>query len=214
MGTNTNSTPKKLVKFNVANPKYAVLNGDGTWGEFQTLGDARKIALETDASKKPIYGNGVIKTTLINDKGKTGTLTVNVVPDEYEIAMGRKLRTSNGLADIKQRVAVAQCIYFETSAAADDNSQPIAKTILYGCTSERSAESYDQTEDDYNESSFDIPLDIRGVPVLNTDKTVYKDKHGLDVYAWQMTLTPGDEGYEDFGKTTVTLPIMAAVEGA
>lgn len=210
--TKTANTAKRLVKFNVQNPKYSVLGTDGAWGELQPLGDARKIALETDASKKAIYGNGIIKTIIVNDKGKTGTLTVNVVPDEYEVAMGRKLRTSNGLADIKQRVAVTHCIYFETCSVAEDNSQPLAKTIIYGCTSERPAESYDQTEDDINESTFDIPLEIRGVPVLNSDKTIYKDKYGMEVYAWQMTLTPEDEGYDDFGKTTVTLPIMT-VEG-
>jgi hypothetical protein len=210
---NTNTAQKRLVKFNVQNPKFALPASGGSWGLPQHLGDARKIALEANVNTKAIYGNGRVICTLVNDKGKTATLTVNTVPDEYEVAMGRKLRTANGLADIKQTTSKVHCAYFETceiTKDADDSDikTAVAKTWLYNVISKRPNESYEQTEDDTNESTFDIALEVAGIPVRNADGTVYK-QNGVEVYAWQMTVTPEDEGYDTFGDE-VRLPILSA----
>lgn len=189
---------KSLVKFNVQNAKYAFAPTAPA-----PFGSARKIALEANASTKPIYGDGVVICTMVNDKGKTGTLTLNTVPEEYEIAVGRKLRTANGLADIKQTVNKRHDIYFETceivKGANDvDEVHSVAKTWLYGVATSRPSESYEQTEDDTKESTFDLPLDIAGTPVLNSDGTPYK-VNGVEIMAWQMTVTPDDPGYDTFG---------------
>lgn len=204
---------KRLVKFNVQHPKYALPLAGGGWAAPQSLGDARKIALEPNISSKQIYGNGRVICTMINDKGKTGTLTVNVVPEHYEIDMGRKLRTTTGLAEIKQTSSKLHCVYFETCEISEDENgneikTSVAKTWAYNAVSQRPSESYDQTEDDTNESTFDIPFTFSGVPVLNADGTVYK-QNGVEVYAWQMTVTPEDDGYDTFGDA-VALPTLPA----
>ena len=65
--------------------------------------------------------------------------------------------------------------------------------------------------EDINESSFDTPLVINGTEILASDgKTVYKDpKTGNAIIAWQMTVVPGDAGYDTF-ENAVVLPTMAA----
>ena len=74
----------------------------------------------------------------------------------------------------------------------------------------RPSESFDQTTDDINESSFDTPLEIDGVTLKNADGTVYKDETtGRDVIVWQMTVTPDDAEYATFGDSVV-LPAMPA----
>lgn len=200
---------KTLVRFNVQNIKYAVLN-NGTYGAPVDYGTAIKMALEANSAVKYIYGDGRRICAIVNDKGKTGTMTTNNVSDDYEIAMGRKIKTANGIAEIKQQKVVTHALYFETCAMDSEGGMPIAKTWLYGVTSSRPSESFDQNTDDINESSFDTPLEITGINMLSKDgTTVYKDKTtGREVVVWQMTVTPEDAEYETFGNSVV-LPKMA-----
>lgn len=199
---------KTLVRFNVQNIKYAVMT-DGKYGKPVDYGTAIKMALEANSGVKYIFGDGRRICAIVNDKGKTGTMTTNNVSDDYEIAMGRKIKAANGLAEIKQQKVVTHAIYFETCGMDSDGSMPIAKTWLYGVTSSRPPESFDQNTDDINESSFDTPLEIAGVNMLAKDGvTVYKDATtGRDVVVWQMTVTPDDPMYESFG-ASVVLPKM------
>ncbi len=205
------------VQFNVQNPKYAIRNADGTgWAAPKSLGAARTITLETNASSKSIYGDGVIQCTIINDKGKTGTLAVNVVPIQYEVDMARKIKTANGYAEIKQISEIEHCIYFETCGMGNDDTTgvmqvAVAKTWLYLCTSTRPAESFNQNEDDMNESTFDIPLTVRGLPLLDATGAPYKI-NGVEVTAWQQTVVPGDAGYETFGDAVVLPKLATATE--
>lgn len=198
---------KTLVRFNVQNIKYATLGEDGKYTTPVPYGTATKMALEPDSSVKKIYGDGRRICSIVNDKGKTGTMTTNNVNDEYEIAMGRKLRTKNGLADIKQRKNVVHAIYFETCGYDEDGGMPVAKTWLYGVTSSRPSESFDQNTDDINESTFDTALEIGGIALKGANGAVFKDEKGNDVFVWQMTVTPDDEGYATFGDSVV-LPEM------
>ena len=96
---------KTLVRFNVQNIKYATPDATAPhgWAKPLPYGTATKMALESDSSVKKIFGDGRRLCAIVNDKGKTGTMSTNNVNDEYEIAMGRKKRLKNGLADIKQK---------------------------------------------------------------------------------------------------------------
>ncbi|MBQ7978120.1 MAG: hypothetical protein IJ301_06015 [Clostridia bacterium] len=198
---------KTLVRFNVQNIKYATPTSDGNFNTPVEYGTAIKMALQSDSSVKKIFGDGRRICAIVNEKGKTGTMTTNNVSDDYEIAMGRKLKTKNGLAEVKQTKCIVHAIYFETCGLEEDGSMPIAKTWLYGVTSSRPSESFDQTTDDINESSFDTALEMAGVPLKKEDGTVCKDEKGNDIIVWQMTVTPDDEGYETFGDSVV-LPIL------
>lgn len=200
---------KTLVRFNVQNIKYAVFN-NGTYGAPVSYGTAIKMALESNSAVKYIFGDGRRICAIVNDKGKTGTMTTNNVSDDYEIAMGRKIKTSNGLAEVKQQRVVTHAVYFETCGMDSEGGMPIAKTWLYGVTSSRPSESFDQNTDDVNESSFETPLEISGTNMLANDGTVYKDPvTGCDVVVWQMTVTPDDAEYANFGDSVV-LPKMLA----
>lgn len=198
-----------LVRFNVQNIKYATPTGDGAFNAPVDYGTAIKMALQADSSIKKIFGDGRRICSIVNDKGKTGTMTTNNVSDDYEVSMGRKIQTANGLAEIKQRKNVVHAIYFETCGYKDDGSMPIAKTWLYGVTSSRPAESFDQNTDDINESSFDTPLEMCGTPLKDAKGEIYKDDKGNEVIVWQQTVTPDDDGYDTYGDAVV-LPVMPA----
>lgn len=207
MPSNENKT---LVRFNIQNIKYATMNAQGTYGTPVSYGTAIKMALEANSSIKDIFGDGRRICSIVNDKGKTGTMTTNNISDDYEVAMGRKIVTAVGLADIQQRKNVVHAIYFETSGLKGDGSMPLSKTWLFGVTSSRPSESYDQNTDDVNESSFDTPLVISGTNLLKADDTKYVDGKGNEVLVWQLTVTPDDENFADFGNAVV-LPKMPTV---
>lgn len=200
---------KTLVRFNVQNIKYAVLS-NGTYGAPVPYGTAIKMALEANSAVKAIYGDGRRICSIVNDKGKTGTMTTNNVSDDYEIAMARRIKTTSGIAEIKQQKNIVHAIYFETCGLDSEGGMPIAKTWLYGVTSSRPSESFDQNTDDVNESSFETPLEISGTDMLANNGKVYKDPvTGCDVIVWQMTVTPADAEYATFGDSVV-LPQMPA----
>lgn len=196
------SNNKTLVRFNIQNAKYAIDNGTG-YDTPIPLGTSTKLALETNVSEKDIFGDGKIIASIINDKGKTGTITTNNICEEYEVDMGRKMKLSSGIADVNTIKKVNHAIYFETKGVTDNNTFPVAKTWLYGVTSTRPAESYDQTTDDINESSFDTPLKIIGTPLKNAQNEIYKDAEGNTYVVYQLTVVPGDEGYDTFGDAVV-----------
>jgi len=207
MPSNENKT---LVRFNIQNIKYATMDAQGTYGTPVSYGTAIKMALEANSSIKDIFGDGRRICSIVNDKGKTGTMTTNNISDDYEVAMGRKIVTAVGLADIQQRKNVVHAIYFETSGLKGDGSMPLSKTWLFGVTSSRPSESYDQNTDDVNESSFDTPLVISGTNLLKADDTKYVDDKGNEVLVWQLTVTPDDENFATFGDAVV-LPKMPTV---
>ena len=190
-----------LVRFNIQNAKYAI----GT--KVESFGTSIKMALETDSSAKPIYGDGKIVCMLVNERGKNAVLTLNNICDAYEIAMGRKMKTSEGLADIKQIKVVEHNIYFEicniTKTSDGNTKTTVAKTWLFGCVStQRPSESYDQTTTDINESTFEISFVVNGTNLLNAEGTAnYVDADGNELIALQVTKVPGDEGYDTFGNS-------------
>ena len=199
---------KTLVRFNVQGVKWAMLVG-GKYGTPKPYGTATKIALEPDSSVKKIFGDGKRIASIVNDKGKTGTLSTNNVNDDFEVDMGRKMLLKKGIASIKQQKLPVFAVYFETSGLDEDNSMPLAKTWVYGVTSPTApSESFDQNTDDINESTFDTALEIAGVELKDAAGAVYKDpKTGRDVMVWQMTATPDDPDFETFGDEVV-LPVM------
>lgn len=201
---------KTLVRFNVQNIKYAVKNAKGGYDTPVPYGTATKMALQSDSSTKIIYGDGRRLCVLANEKGKSGTMTTNNVSDDYEIAMGRKIRTAGGLAEIKETRKVEHAIYFETCGMDSAGSMPIAKTWLFGVTSSRPAESFDQNTEDVNESTFETALEMIGTGMLAADGKPYLNPvTGMEVTVWQMTVTPEDSTYKTFGDAVPT-PKMGA----
>lgn len=192
---------KTLVRFNIKNAAYALKDGQGGFMDPVPYGYSDSIALEADYAEKIIYGDGKKVLTIPNDKGKTGTLTLLALDNAYEIAMKRRMKTESGTAEIKQRASVEHALYFETEYMDEKGAMKTAKTIVYGVTSGRPSETYNQTTEDVNNNNVDYPLTIKGIAMKDsTGESVYKDENGNVVLAWQETVIPGDKGYENFGK--------------
>lgn len=198
---------KTLVRFNVQGVKWAMLV-DGTYGTPKSYGTATKIALEPDSSVKKIFGDGKRIASIINDKGKTSTLSTNNINDDFEVDMGRKMLLKKGIASIKQQKLPVFALYFETCGLDENNDMPLAKTWVYGVTSSTApSESFDQNTDDINESTFDTALEIAGTELKDASGAVVKDpKTGRDVMVWQLTATPDDADFDTFGDAVV-LPV-------
>lgn len=192
---------KTLLRFNIKNAKYALKISSG----YETpvpFGYSDSISLEADYSEKVIYGDGRKVLVIPNDKGKTGTLSLLTIDEAYEIAMKRRLAISGGIAEVKQLASVEHAIYFETDYLDSDNKQQTAKTIIYGVTSGRPSESYNQTTDDINNNNVSYPLTITGTALKASSGTSdYTDAGGNKVYVWQQTCLPTDTGYANFGTT-------------
>lgn len=200
---------KTLVRFNVQSVKWAMLV-DGKYGTPKSYGTATKIALEPDSSVKKIFGDGKRIASIINDKGKTSTLSTNNINDDFEVDMGRKMLLKKGIASIKQQKLPVFALYFETCGLDENNDMPLAKTWVYGVTSSTApSESFDQNTDDINESTFDTALEIAGTELKDASDAVVKDpKTGRDVMVWQLTATPDDADFDTFGDAVV-MPVTA-----
>lgn len=192
---------KTLVRFNIKNAAYALKNTEGGFETPVPFGYSDSISLEADYAEKAIYGDGRKVLTIPNDKGKTGTLTLLALDSAYEIAMKRRMKTASGTAEIKQMAAIEHALYFETEYIDGDGAMKTAKTVVYGVTSGRPSETYNQTTDDINNNNVDYALTIKGIAMKDpTGESVYKDANGNVVLAWQETSIPGDPGYDEFGK--------------
>ena len=206
---------KALVRFNIKNAKYALKGTGDTYENPVSLGYSDSISLESNYSEKIIYGDGRAIFTIPNDKGKTGTLTVLTIDDLYEIAMKRRMKTARGTAEIKQLASVEHALYFETEYMDDTGSVQTAKTIIYGVTSGRPSESFNQTTEDINNNNVDYPLTIKGIKMKDSSGTNdYKDDKGNVVYVWQETCLPSDSDYENFGKTITAPKAPASTQAA
>ena len=199
-----------LVRFNIKNAKYAIKTDNG-YGTPVAFGYSDSIALEADYAEKALYGDGRKIAVIPNDKGKKGTLTLLTLDHAYEIAMKRRMATAKGSAEVKQVAAVEHAIYFETEAMDSAGVIHTAKTWLYGVTSGRPSETYNQTTDDINNNNTDYALTIKGVPLLNSAGTApYVDAKGNTIYAWQETAIDTDTGYDTFGDACVDPKVPTA----
>ena len=195
---------KKLIEFNIKNAKYYIPNKTESPVPF---GYSDSLALEADYSEKVIYGDGIKIATLPNDKGKTGTLSLLAIDEAYEIAMKRRMKISTGTVEIKQTSAVEHHLYFETEYM-EGGTVKTAKTWVYGVTSGRPSQTYNQTTDDINNNNISYSISIKGTPVISGGKP-YIDNEGNAVYAWQQTAIPGDANYDTFGTTFVPPTVSA-----
>src|SRR5690554_4570743 len=152
----------KMFKFNVKNVKYAVPGTNGTYGAPKDLAYANSISLEADYDETKLFGDGQILAILGDDKGKTGTLSVTNIEKDYEIDMKRALEIDGGLADIQQRSSVEHAIYFEVDAIEDGVGKTI-KRWMFGVTTGKASETYEQTTDNPTINTYDYPLTVLGV---------------------------------------------------
>lgn len=198
----------KLFKFNVKNVKYAV-PALGVYGAVKDLAYANSISLEADYNEIKLYGDGEILAVLGDDKGKTGTLSVTTIEKDYEVDMKRSMEAQTGLAEIQQRGSVEHAIYFETDAVKDGVAFTI-KRWLFGVSTGKASETYNQTTDDPTINNYDYPLTILGTNLKKaTGDDNYVEANGNTIRVFSLTAFPEDTDFATFG-ATVPIPRVKA----
>ena len=194
----------KLFKFNIKNVKYSFKEELGTFGAPVDLAYANSLSLEADYNETKIFGDGQIIAILADDKGKTGTLSVLNIENDYEIACGRVKEIDGGYADIQQHSSVEHALYYEVDAIKD--GKPITiKNWLFGCITGKANETYQQTQDDPTVNTYDYPLTVMGVNLKNTAGTAdYVDANGNTYRVTRLTAYPESTGYATFGASVPT----------
>ena len=159
---------QKQFKFNIKNLKYKNANG-----EWKNMSYATSLTLDANFAEKNIYGDGELIASIPNDKGFTGTIGVTDLDLNYEVFLGRKIKTADGITDVAQRKQVVHDLYYEIDAFIDGEKVTI-KNWLYNCVVGKPSEAYAQTEDDINITAFELPLTVMGKIELTEEEVEYK----------------------------------------
>jgi hypothetical protein len=189
----------KMVRFNIKNVKYAVKDpSTGEYGTVKDLAYARVLTLEPNLNETVLYGDGSVIGTLVDDKGKTGSLGVINVEEAFEIDCGRAMMIEGGFADIQVRKNVELAIFYEVEVF-EEGAVVTLKNWLFRVVTGRSNESYNQTEDNPNISSFEYPITVFGETLLASGgATEYEDENGNTLQVFRQTVWPEDDVYDTF----------------
>lgn len=200
---------KKIITFNIENARAAFRTKDGSYSAPISIGQSSALSLEVETTETPIYGDGKYATSFTNTSVAKGSLTLLDVSDEFEIAAGRKIRTSQGLLEIMQNTNPEFALLFDITEGYEDGSQVIAKNACFHCLSPKAPalKTSQTTASGISASSFELELKIWGEPLKCSDGTVYKDENGREKLIWKQSVTPEEDGFETFGET-VTIPTV------
>lgn len=193
----------KLLRYNVKNVKYAIKENN-KYGEVKDLSYVDSISLEPQYEETKVYGDGEIIGVIPNDKGLSGKLKVININEEYEKDCGRLLGIKNGTASIQQRKATEQAIYFEVDATTEDGKIETIKNWIYGVTTGKPSETFDQTKDAPTINQYEYNLTIKG-ELLRSGLDLYIDKAtGNTVKVYWLKSAPTSDGYATFEKAVPT----------
>lgn len=198
-------TGKTLINFNVKNGQYAINNGSG-YDAPQSLTWLTKFAKEKNLSTQPLYGDGELQTTLVNDKGFTGTIGMTAQDIDYNKALGFAKAIDGGDAEVEQLSVIDHAIYFETEYAGNDGIPKTKKVWVFGVETQAPSETYDQNTEDINESTVEYAITVKGINLKDTDGTTdYVDPEtGQNVKVFTYSKVPGDADYATFGDAVPT----------
>ena len=195
---------ERIVEYNVKNVKYAVKDAQGDYQAPVDLAYASQVSLEPDYSEEPVYGDGQKLFVIPNDKGLTGKLIVLNRDKDYEIACGRQLEITEGLAEVSQGDAIEHAIYFEVERNLN-GVKTTKKVWLLEVVTGRPSESFEQVTDNPNMSPVEYPLTVFGTNLRNNGDTAdYTDANGNTRRVTRISVIPTDTGYATFGDTVPT----------
>jgi len=194
-----------MVKFNCKNLKYSIPTAPKTYPAPIEIAYATAVTLEADYNETKLYGDGMVIGIIGDDKGKTGTIGVTNIEDDYEIACNRAILLDDGShGDIQQRATIEHAIYFEVDALVLGVTKTV-KFWMFGCITGKAGETFQQTEDDPTINNYEYPLTVLGQNLeanLSTDDFV--DTNGNTIKVFRMKSVPGDADYATFGDTVPT----------
>lgn len=198
----------KMLKFGISNVKFALpdeATGSYASASIQSLGESANLSIEPQFNEQPVYADGQIAYVLASDQGLNASLGLVTINDDYEIAMGRKMKITGGLADIAQKASVTHAIYFESNGVYKSGNRFVIKTWMFGVTSSKPTESYEQNTENVNPQNFSMSLKVLGTDLMdNAGSSVYTDEDGNTIRIWKLVAIPGDTGYETFGESVPT----------
>jgi hypothetical protein len=199
---------KNQFAFNIKNLKYA-FKTLGVFGTPTAMTYARSLSLEADYDETPLYGDGQKLAVLADDKGKTGTLSLINIDEDYEIACGRQMLISKGIADISQNQTVEHALYFEFDLL-DEGVSKTVKVWLFGVISGKPSVNLEQTTDNPTINPIEHALTVLGTNLKNAAGTAdYEDTNGNTVKVYMLTSYPDDTDYATFGATVPTPSALA-----
>lgn len=201
---------EKELQFDIRNVRFAVKNELG-YETPKDLAYAESMALSPVFSEQQVYGDGKLMATLASDKGYTGTLIVVQPALDYEVAMKRKMKIANGLADVTQIDNVEHAIYYEFTIFLNGVAKT-GKSWLLNLTSGRPAETFTQSKEDPTINNVEYPLTIIGAPLMNAaGNALHVDEFGNQLNVTKITSVPGDADYDTFGDA---VPVPKVKAGA
>ena len=203
-----NKTGKTLIGFNVKNGQFAIEDS------IYPLSWLVKFSKDKNISTKPIYGDGELQTTLVNDKGYTGLLGLTAQDDEYNKALGMYKNIDGGVAEVKQLDIIDHSLYFETQKMINGKNYT-KKVWVFGVETSAPSESIDQNTDDINQSTVEYSITIKGINLKAADGVSdYKDAEtGSEVKVFTYSKMPSDSDYDTF-EDSVPVPKMPDTVGA
>ena len=206
-------TGKTLIGFNVKNGQFAMPSAEGGFDTPQALTWLTRFSKEKNMSTKPLYGDGELQITFVNDRGFTGTVGMTAQDMEYNKALGIAKEIEGGVAEIKQLSIIEHALYFETDFCGKDGVTKTKKVWVFGVETQAPSESYDQNTEDINESNVEYSITIKGVTLKDSTGTAdYVDsKTGQVLKCFTYSKVPTDEGYATFGDS-VPVPKMPTAE--
>jgi phi13 family phage major tail protein len=196
-----------MLVFGIQNVKYALPDASGQYStsEIKSLGEVANLGLEPQFNEQEIYADGKIAYVLPSDKGLNGSLGLVSINELYEIDMGRKMAIDNGnVIDIEQKSSIEHAVYYEVFAKASKNApREVIKVWVFGVTSGKPSESYEQNTENVNPQNYSMDLNILGT-LLKSGTGNYVDENGNEILVWRQVCKKADANYSTFGDTVPT----------
>lgn len=198
---------KTLAQFNAKNGVYSV---DGT--AVSPLTYMTGFSKEPNLDTKSMYGDGELQTTLVSDKGFSGTLGVTARDLEYETALGMVKAIDGGNAEVQLLAVKEHSFGFETQMLAADGTTKVKKVWVFGVEAQRPSDALTQNTESVNESTYEYPIIIKGTRLKDSAGTAnYVDPtSGSEVQCYTYSKVPTDTGYDTF-LDSVPVPKAKAV---
>lgn len=188
--------PNNIVTFGLRNVHWskATQNADGSWAfaDPVSLPGAQEFSSDLVGSSTQVYADDAVVATLVQNAGRTVTLKLTELTDEFktEILGYRKLENGN-LVEIANAEAVTFALGFELQG-----DQKARRTWFFLCTCSPVNEATKSKADSVEANSVSLSITARPIAV-DSENTVL-----------HVTSSRGDANYATFLTSAPALPAI------